>query len=100
VEAHVELGFETIGNATLICHDREPVLVTDPWIEGSAYFGSWKLSHRIPEAQFDAIKRIKYAWFSHGHPDHLKVFANEDAAEKWFEENDPEGVAFEYDVLE
>jgi hypothetical protein len=23
-----------------------------------------------------------------------------DAAEKWFEENDPEGVAFEYEVLE
>ncbi|MCC8960286.1 hypothetical protein H8B02_44875 [Bradyrhizobium sp. Pear77] len=32
--------------------------------------------------------------------DHLKVFANEDAAEKWLEENDPDGVAFEYDVLE
>jgi hypothetical protein len=28
------------------------------------------------------------------------VFANVDAAEKWFEENDPEGVAFEYEVLE
>jgi hypothetical protein len=27
--------------------------------------------------------------------DHVKVFANVDAAEKWFEENDPEGVAFE-----
>jgi hypothetical protein len=35
-----------------------------------------------------------------GDVDHLKVFANEDAAEKWFAENDPEGVAFEYDVLE
>ena len=23
-----------------------------------------------------------------------------DAAETWFEENDPEGVAFEYDVLD
>jgi hypothetical protein len=27
-------------------------------------------------------------------------FASEDAAEKWIEENDPEGVAFEYEVLE
>jgi len=27
-------------------------------------------------------------------------FASEDAAEKSFEENDPEGVAFEYEVLE
>jgi hypothetical protein len=33
-----------------------------------------------------------------GDEDHLKVFANEDAAEKWFAENDPEGVAFAYDV--
>jgi hypothetical protein len=24
-----------------------------------------------------------------GDPEHLKVFANVDAAEKWFEENDP-----------
>jgi hypothetical protein len=35
-----------------------------------------------------------------GDRDHIKVFANLDAAEKWFEENDPEGVAFEYEVLE
>ena len=35
-----------------------------------------------------------------GDVDHLKVFANLDAAETWLEENDPEGVAFEYEVLE
>jgi len=35
-----------------------------------------------------------------GDVDHLKVFANEEAMEKWFKENDPEGVAFEYNVLE
>jgi hypothetical protein len=35
-----------------------------------------------------------------GDPDHLKVFANADATETWLEENDPEGVAFEYEVLE
>jgi hypothetical protein len=35
-----------------------------------------------------------------GDADHIKVFANPDAAETWFAENDPEGVAFEYDVLE
>jgi len=27
-----------------------------------------------------------------GDKDHLRVFANLDAAETWFEENDPEGV--------
>jgi hypothetical protein len=35
-----------------------------------------------------------------GDVDHIKVFANSDAAETWFAENDPEGVAFEYEVLE
>jgi hypothetical protein len=35
-----------------------------------------------------------------GDKDHLKVFANEDAMEKWFAENDPEGVAFAYEVLD
>jgi hypothetical protein len=35
-----------------------------------------------------------------GDKDHIKVFANGDAAETWFEQNDPEGVAFEYEVLE
>jgi hypothetical protein len=35
-----------------------------------------------------------------GNPEHLKVFATADAAESWFKANDPEGVAFEYDVLE
>jgi hypothetical protein len=29
---------------------------------------------------------------------HLKVFANPDAADEWFKENDPEGVAFGYKV--
>jgi hypothetical protein len=35
-----------------------------------------------------------------GDVDHIKVFASKEAAETWLQENDPEGVAFEYDVLE
>jgi hypothetical protein len=35
-----------------------------------------------------------------GHVDHLKVFASREAAETWLAENDPEGEAFEYEVLE
>jgi hypothetical protein len=33
-----------------------------------------------------------------GDVDHLKVFANADAAERWFKKNDPAGVAFRYRV--
>lgn len=31
--------------------------------------------------------------------DRLKVFADEAAAEAWFRDHDPEGVAFEYPVI-
>jgi len=34
-----------------------------------------------------------------GHRDHLKVLASSDAANEWFKDNDPEGVAFEYPVI-
>jgi len=69
----MELGFETIGNATLICHDRGPVLATDPWIRGSAYFGSWITSHEIPPEQLAHVQACPYLWISHGHPDHLSA---------------------------
>lgn len=29
-----------------------------------------------------------------------KVFATPEAADKWFKENDPEGVVFGYEVIE
>lgn len=35
-----------------------------------------------------------------GHPDHLKVFADPEAADEWFQKNDPEGVAFGYEIIE
>ena len=67
------MHFETIGNATVICYEDRPILATDPWIQGTAYFGSWKLSHEIPPAQLDAVKNTKFLWFSHGHPDHINA---------------------------
>ena len=69
----MELGFETIGNVILIAHDTRPVLVTDPWISGSAYFGSWTRAHEIPPEQLEAIMGCEYIWVSHGHPDHLSI---------------------------
>ena len=35
-----------------------------------------------------------------GDREHLRVFANEAAAEAWFKEHEPEGVAFEYELIE
>jgi hypothetical protein len=67
------VGFETIGSATIIAYDDVPIVATDPWINGDAYFGSWGLSHQIPSEQMAAIKACKFYWMSHGHPDHLNL---------------------------
>lgn len=65
------IGFETIGNATITVFDNEPILVTDPWIVGNPYFGSWGHKYKIPNQQLENIKKAKYVWLSHGHPDHI-----------------------------
>ncbi|RIK91694.1 MAG: hypothetical protein DCC71_24890, partial [Proteobacteria bacterium] len=69
----MELGFETIGNATVIAHDRVPLLVTDPWLRGPAYFGSWSLAYDIPPRQRAAALACPFVWISHAHPDHLSA---------------------------
>jgi len=67
------LGVSTTGNATLIAYDDKPILATDAWFGDNdpAYFGSWRLTHRIPPQCKRDILDAKYIWFSHGHPDHL-----------------------------
>jgi hypothetical protein len=35
-----------------------------------------------------------------GDEDHLKIFANEEAANAWFAEHDPKDAAIEYSVVE
>ena len=65
--------FETIGNAIIIAYDDGPVLTTDAWINDHAYFGRWRHDYEVPTAQLQAIRKAKYHWFSHGHPDHLNI---------------------------
>ena len=66
--------FETLGNAMVqVLHDDTPVLVTDPWLFGDAYFGSWELERPLNERQLDQARKSKFIWFSHGHPDHFHV---------------------------
>lgn len=70
----MDLGFETCGNATLIVYDCGiPILVTDPWIRGAQYFGSWTLTYRFSSEQLQAFENARYVWLSHGHPDHLNL---------------------------
>jgi hypothetical protein len=70
----MDLGFETCGNATILAYDRgAPVVVTDPWIRGAQYFGSWTLPYTFSERQMESLRQVRYVWLSHGHPDHLNL---------------------------
>jgi hypothetical protein len=66
--------FETLGNAMVqVTRGGEPLLVTDPWLSGDAYFGSWDLERPLSEEQLAHARGSKFVWFSHGHPDHFHV---------------------------
>lgn len=70
----MSIAFETLGNATILMfEDGQPQLATDPWMIGTAYYGSWALENPLSDQQIDNIKKCKYVWFSHGHPDHLHM---------------------------
>jgi hypothetical protein len=66
------LSFETLGNASIqVCAGGSPLLVTDPWLCGKVYFGSWALAHPPGAEQIERARRSPLVWISHGHPDHL-----------------------------
>ncbi len=58
--------------------------------------------HRLPTRERLTMTVLIYVDTNKqvGDRDHLNVFASEIAAETWLQEHDPEGVAFEYEVLE
>src|SRR5215831_5201418 len=65
---------ETFGNASLlVAHGDRPQLVTDPWLSGTAYFGSWALEQPLTPRQAARARAAPFAWLSHGHPDHLHL---------------------------
>ena len=67
----MDLGFETIGNATVVVHDREPGARHRPVDRGLGLLR--ELGAVAPGAAGPARgdPRRGAVWFSHGHPDHL-----------------------------
>ena len=45
--------------------------MTDSWLVGTCYFGSWALDHPLSEQQISNAQNAEFIWISHGHPDHL-----------------------------
>jgi hypothetical protein len=68
--ARIEL--KTIGHATLILSEEGvPLIATDPWLIGSAYWRSWWLEKYPTADEVELVRRAKYLYITHSHPDHF-----------------------------
>lgn len=67
------MKIHTLGHACMVLEDDagQPVLASDPWLEGSCYWRSWWLLNPPREDQVAAVARAPYLYITHEHPDHL-----------------------------
>jgi hypothetical protein len=63
---------KTIGHATLVLFENDvPLIATDPWLLGSAYWRSWWLEKYPTEQEFTDVAGAKHIYYTHSHPDHF-----------------------------
>jgi UDP-MurNAc hydroxylase len=59
-----------VNHASFIISDGDVTMISDPWLEGTAFNDGWKLLSPTV-LQYDDFKNITHIWFSHEHPDHF-----------------------------
>ena len=63
---------QTLGHATLMLkEDGVPLMVTDPWLVGSAYWRSWWLEKYPTADEIEDVRRSENVYVTHSHPDHF-----------------------------
>lgn len=63
---------KTLGHATLMLkEDGVPLIVTDPWLIGSAYWRSWWLEKYPTKAEIEDVRHSENVYITHSHPDHF-----------------------------
>lgn len=63
---------KTIGHATLVLFENDvPLIATDPWLIGSAYWRSWWLEKYPTTQEFEQVVNAKHLYYTHSHPDHF-----------------------------
>lgn len=67
------MKLHTLGHACMLLEDDsgQPLLATDPWLEGSCYWRSWWLQNPPREEQIAAVAQAPFLYITHEHPDHL-----------------------------
>jgi hypothetical protein len=61
-----------MAHATLVVSENDiPIVATDPWLIGSVYWRSWWLEKYPTPEEIDVVRRSKYLYVTHSHPDHF-----------------------------
>src|SRR5687767_12875608 len=61
---------EWINHASYVLSDGKVTLITDPWLEGSAFNNAWALL--APSSfPYERFAEVTHMWVSHEHPDHF-----------------------------
>jgi UDP-MurNAc hydroxylase len=61
---------EWVNHASFIVESGPVRLISDPWLEGTAFNNGWNLLTPTKLA-YDDFASITHIWFSHEHPDHF-----------------------------
>lgn len=69
------MQIKTLGHASFCLKDDSgsPILLTDPWLIGSAYWRSWWLQNYPTHSDIEYLKSTQYIYLTHEHPDHLHI---------------------------
>jgi hypothetical protein len=69
------LKARTLGHACLALYrdGESPLLLTDPWLVGSAYWRSWWLQNYPSAEEIDWLARSAHVYVTHEHPDHFHM---------------------------
>jgi hypothetical protein len=69
------MKLRTLGHASLAIYrdGASPVLFTDPWLVGSAYWRSWWLQHYPSAEELNWAANSAFIYVTHEHPDHFHL---------------------------
>ncbi len=59
-----------VNHASVVLEHQDVRLITDPWLDGTAFNNGWKLLSPT-RLRYEDFARITHIWFSNEHPDHF-----------------------------
>jgi hypothetical protein len=66
-----EIQVEFLGHACAAIRCGKTTIVTDPWLQGTAFLGGWQRKYKPPHNWKKILQTADLIYVSHGHSDHL-----------------------------